>query len=330
MKADGFVRESDYLETVLETRDRLVKGLLPFGNAFLDDCLGGLFPDDLVVFSAGPGVGKTQLLTTTAMAALEQGVEDVRMFSLEDRPGAVSERSTFMEMMKHTTERVDFAEWHLGNTRKQEKEHWAPSKRVLKPMLDRLHTLYRGKGEFTNKMLAEYLEKIKAPTRLVVLDYLQCIDTPEGRENATQKKTVQLLADLATRDEIAVVTASQLRKPPAGENRRLVHTLNDMKGAGEISAVLTRAIVVARDFDTDRPMPHLSPTYFKVVKCRKGRSSPYIARMLYNEQSGRYENRYTLGREVWRDKGVTFDALHHNHLPKWAVREVRNQESKPF
>jgi replicative DNA helicase len=329
MKADAFVRESDYLKTILETRDRLVSGRIPFGNAFLDDALGGLYPDDLVVLGAAPGVGKTALVVSATLAALKHGVSDVRLFALEATPGEVAARIAFEELSKLSPSSLDFADFWRGRTRQQEDEHWGSVVKSLSPLLSRLHTLYKGRGDFTNATLSNHLAGIDG-AGLVACDHIHVVDSVDGAENSTQRRTVGLLRDLALDKNIPVLAASHIRKSQAGESRRLVPGMDDLLGSKHIAGVATVIVTVAPDRTGDRPQRHLFPTYFSVEKDRRGRASPLIARMHYNKYTGTYQDTYVLGRAKWGASGQEFDPVPEKYLPAWAVRETRNQESKPF
>jgi replicative DNA helicase len=326
---EGFRPESDYLTTIIQDRDRLVSKRIPFGNAFLDDALGGLYPDDLVILGAAPGVGKTALVTSTVKAALQHGVGDVRLFALEATPGEIAARMAFEELSKLSPSSLDFADFWRGRTQQQEGEHWDSVAAYLKPMLSRLHTLYRGRGDFTNATLSKHLAAI-TDAGLVACDHIHVVDSVDGAENQTQRRTVGLLRDLALDKNVPVLAASHIRKSTAGESRRLVPGMDDLLGSKHIAGVATVIVMVAPDRTGDRSQRHLFPTYFSVEKDRRGRASPLIARMNYNKYRGTYEDRYTLGRAVWKEKGQEFEPVPEKYLPHWATRESRNIGEKPF
>jgi replicative DNA helicase len=329
MKADEFLPESDYLETILETRDRLVSGRIPLGNAFLDDALGGLYPDDLVILGAAPGVGKTALVTSTVKAALVHGVEDVRLFALEATPGEIGARMAFEELAKRSPSSLDFADFWRGRTAAQEGEHWKSVMKDLSPMLSRLHTLYKSRGDFTNATLAKHLAGIPSDCRLVACDHIHVVDGADGAENSTQRKTVGLLRDLALDRNTPVLAASHIRKSTGGEARKLVPGMDDLLGSKHIAGVATVIVTVAPDREGGSQR-HLFPTFFSVEKDRRGRASTLVARMNYDKYRGTYQDQYTLGRVVWKDRGQAFEPVPEKYIPQWAKREVRNIEGKPF
>lgn len=53
-----FQKESEHLDNLLPNRDKINAGAIHTGNAYVDDCLGGVRPYDLVLIGAGTGVGK--------------------------------------------------------------------------------------------------------------------------------------------------------------------------------------------------------------------------------------------------------------------------------
>lgn len=329
MLPDGFKTESSYLEGLLERRDALIAKKISFGNAFLDDALGGLYPDDLVILGAAPGVGKTALVTTTVKTALSENVEDVRLFALEAVPGEIAARMAFEEMARRAPSNMDFADLWRGRTRVQEREHWAAVTKDLSPLLSRLHTLYKGRGDFTNATLAKHLAGIET-SGLVALDHVHVVDGADGAELSTQKRTVGMLRDLALDKHVPVIAASHIRKSLAGETRKLVPSMDDLLGSKHIAGVATVIVTVAPDRSNDRAAQHLFPTFFSIEKDRRGRASTLVARMNYNKYTGTYEDRYVLGRVTWKDRAQSWEPVPEKFLPPWAVRETRNQEDKPF
>jgi replicative DNA helicase len=324
----SFVKEADYLDTIRETRDRLVAGVTPFGNAFLDDALGGFFPDDFVLFGAGSGVGKTGLITTVVNAALQAG-KQVNLFALEAMPGEIAARMAFEELAKLSATKQDFSSFWRGQTKQQEEEHWGDVDGILRERLSALHTLYKGRGNFTNAILAKHLTAI-GDTGLVALDHLHVVDGNDGAELSTQRRTVGLLRDLPIERNIPVVAAAHTRKSAGGETRRLVQGKDDIYGSKHIVGVATVVVMFAPDTTGDRSQPHLAPTYLMIDKDRRGRASPLVARMNYDVYRGRYQDQYTLGRQVWKEGKPDFEPLPERLLPRWAVRETRNVEGKPF
>lgn len=327
-----FRRESEYLGGLLEARDALVAGAVPFDNPFLDDVLGGIYPDDLVVYGAGTGVGKTTLVTQAVKSALDAGCDPVHLFALEATEGEITARLGFEELGLRSDRRLDFADFWRGRCREEEELHWGSIQEELRPLLERLHTYYKGTGSFTNHDLNKLLEQIGDVTKFVALDHLHVVDSIPGKENSTQGKTAGLLRDFALVKQKPVVTASHLRKAQDIDKGRIVPEKDDLLGSKIISGVATVIVMVARDWDSERPQPHLSPTFFAIDKDRRGRASPHVARIYFDTSTGRYQDTYTLGRARWPSKGrkQVWDPVPAQYVPEWMTRETRNKEARPF
>lgn len=324
-----FSPESEHLDGLLERRDEIVRQRVPIGVSYLDDCLGGLYPGDLLLLGAATGVGKTGLAVHLSRAGVRAGRRVYGLF-LEAAPGEVSARLVYGELARRAQKpEMDFASWWRGQWREQDRRYWGEVKDALEPELSQLNTLYKGRGDFTPKNLKQQLEEIANDAEMVVLDHIHVVDTEASHsELRTQRKTVELLRDLALVRGIPVVAISHLRKRSQYERSMLMPDLDDMHGSSELSKKGTQAVLVARDWDGPRPEPHLAPTLMKVPKDRWGRASTMVARVYYDLRRGQYRQEYELGRIVIKDKRQQWERL--DKIPRWAKREARNQTQLPF
>lgn len=295
-----FSREADHLGTLLQDRDACNAKRIPFGVGFLDDCLGGLYPADLVLFGAATGVGKTALAVSIAWSAAKLGVDPVYLFALEARVGEVSARIGFQEIAKRTTRKLDFSAWWRGRYQDVDAQHWEAVAEEIREPMSRIRTLYKRRGDFTNNDLAKQLEAISTDAKLVLLDHVHVVDSERDSELSTQHKTVRLLRDLALDRGIPVVAVSHLRKKQ-GNERTLMPETDDLHGSSNLSKIATGVVLVARDWESEAG-PHLSPTFMQVSKDRNGRAGPLIARTVYDKSSGLYQLEYRLGRIGWEER----------------------------
>lgn len=321
--------EADHLDTLLEDRERTNAGRIPLGIAYLDDCLSGVFPGDLLLWGAATGVGKTALAVSAALAGVRAGLSPVHLFALEAEQGEVAARLYFQELGKLAKEpRLDFAGWWRGDWRDLDKRHREQINATLRPLLASLHVLYKGRGDFTVKSLSQQLEGIATQTKMVVLDHIHVVDE-EGRESEVQaqKRTVRLLRDLALEYRVPVCVASHVRKQQAADRGGLLPDTSDLHGSSNISKVATQVVVFARDWESPTPERHLAPTLVRVAKDRRGRASGQVARIYYDTSQGRYESAYELGRVGWskESRKQEWGPVPIDQVPAWAVREARVQ-----
>jgi len=322
----SFAPEAEHLEGLLEQRDRLASGGVPTGVAYLDDCLeGGVYPGDLLLWAAGTGVGKTALAVSTAMAALQAGLDSVYVLALEAHVGEISARLYFTELAKRAKERrLDFAGWWRGKWKHLDAKHGPAIKADLKPHLARLHVLYKRRGDFTVTNLSQQLEGIASQAQMVILDHIHMVDE-DGRDNEaqSQKRAVQMLRDMALEYRIPVCVSAHIRKKRAGELPTLLPSIDDVHGSGFLAKIATQIVLFGRDWDGPQPQRHLSPTLVQVHKDRIGRASTQVARIYYDTSEGRYERAYELGRVQWEKRAQLWQQVPMQQVPEWAKNEAR-------
>ncbi len=331
---DTFTAEADHLDGLRAHRDVLVGRRVPWGIGFLDDCFGGIYPDDLLLVGAGTGVGKTALAVHVARSAASAGIDPVYFFALEAEPGEISARLAFGELARLTKNtEMDFSGWWRGKYKAEEAEHWGAVQKALKPDLKRIRSLYKRRGDFTTGTLAKHLEGIASQAKMVILDHIHVMDIGSHEtENTAYQKTVRLLRDFVIDTNVPVIVFSQVRKKQHGERGLLMPDLDDLYGASRIKNDATGAVIVARDWDGDRNERHHSPTLFRVAKDRRGRASPLVARVTYDMSLSQYEKQYSLGRVGWdKDaRGQKWELMDGKYLPYWAANEARMTERDLF
>lgn len=317
--------ESAQLGGLLERRDETNEGRVPLGIAYLDDCLGGVYPGDLLLWGAGTGVGKTALAISTALSGVRAGLAPVYLFALEAEEGEVAARLYFQELGKKAGNRhLDFAGWWRGGYPHLDRRYGDEIKEELAPLLANLRVVYKGPREFTVKHLVQQLEGIAHNAKMVVLDHLHMVDEDTGEnELRAQKKSVQLLRDMALGYRIPVCVASHIRKQQAGMTQELMPKVDDLHGSSSIAKVATQIVLFARDWDGPKPHKHLAPTLVKVAKDRRGRGSTDVARIYYDQSEGRYETAYELGKLYWEQRKQEWRPVPMTSVPAWAVNEAR-------
>jgi hypothetical protein len=292
-----FQAEGEHFRRFKERRDAVNAKRVPTGIAFLDDCISGLRPGGLLLVGAGTGVGKSALAFGFALAAAVAGYRP-HLFALEAEEGEVGDRLAFQELGKYEKHGRDFRSFMDGELQALEAKHWPKIEKALLPKLDQIETLYKKRGDFTNKTLLQVLAEIGPKAELVILDHIHFIDSDNDNEYSTQRKAIRDLRDLA---------------------------LNSR----ELSKSATDVVLIERDWDAEPPAPHLSPTLFMVPKDRRGRGGRLIARCNYDMSSGTYEEPYQLGRAVW-DRGERFEPVPSRRIPFWARRAVRSNGEVPI
>ncbi len=316
------------------------RNVIPYDVAFLDDALGGMLPNDLVVLTARPGAGKTQLASTIAERGARAG-RRVLGFFLEANKSEIERRMKYralaqlhadgeaVRVREPGTPRkiISFGQWMRGEL-DQLFATWEDGvdRYLAQQIGPRLHTVYRGTSfslEDTERVMVAMQDRVD----LVVVDHLHYVDVDdEEHEVKAQTAIMKKLRDLALRMNKPVLLVVHLRKAD-GMRSSLVPTMGELAGSSHITRVATHVVALA-------PAPHpgkewnLAPTFITVLKDRLEGATPLVARVVYDKSLGTYREAYELGRvtrkgneEIWEQVDTT---------PYWAHRVLHKQGELPI
>lgn len=299
---------------------------LRFGVSFLDDAMGGFTRRDLILLGAKSGQGKTQLAMNIAMQNLTAG-KRVHYFMLEGEARELERRMKYKILAAAYYEqfqsrgagrRIRFADWYSGRL-DDVLSHFEPrAEAELARLIKNLHTYYRI-GSFTKDDFAKQLDAIREHTDLVILDHFHYIDEDSDKdgENRAHKKIVKQIRDSALSAERPVIAIVHLRKTQGGRYATLVPSGDDFHGSSDIFKVATKAIMLAKDRETETGDPLMTSTFMQVVKNRQdGSLGKYVARMTYNARTESYGDAYDIGQLSY--DGTAFEYLTGNAIPDWA------------
>jgi replicative DNA helicase len=203
-------------------------GRIPTGISVIDAKIGGLPIGVPSVLGARPKVGKSSLALCIARSAAVVGLP-VHVVTLEDK------RSVWVQ-------RALAQDTHI------------PVDRIASRMLDRdemrqlaiaAEALAKAPGPRVDHGHGMAIERIvrmvrarrrELGTRLVILDYLQLLPrSPRGQREQELENGMNALAELAGRDDLAVLVLSQLSRE--GERDQRPPILSDFRGSGSIEQV---------------------------------------------------------------------------------------------
>jgi len=235
--------EAAIAEAVKEAESALSRGGhisgVPSGFTDLDSLLGGLHSSDLLIVAGRPGMGKTALATNMAFYASRLWAKDkaekvdaprgapVLLFSLEMAASQLSARilseQTEIEMRKIRTGRFTDDEWDRFVQTSQR--------------LSDLPLYIDDTGGISIAQIAARSRRMKREKGigLIVVDYLQLIESSRWSENRVQEITevTKGLKALAKELSIPVMALSQLsRGVDSRDDKRPV--LSDLRESGSI------------------------------------------------------------------------------------------------
>lgn len=311
-----------------ERRERLANGqrILSFGVKFLDDCLGGIYPNDLVLIGAKTGIGKTTLATLIATTNARLG-RSVHYFALEAEPNEIERRAKFdllSEMLRQEADakrdwskidRLNYLDWYAGKLDDMTAMYERLIEEAFPQQHKTLNTFYR-KSDFFAEQFEKMVLAIQDKTDLIVLDHLHYVDSDDSNENAGYKRIVKKVRDVSLSIGKPVVVVAHLRK---GDRRGgpLVPEIEDFHGTSDVPKMATKAIILAPDFECPDNTRFRWSTFINPAKCRPdGTRTRYVGRTFYDSRRNRYEEEYDTGRLL--NNGSTWEIVATEKLPRWA------------
>ncbi len=314
----------------LERASRVLK----FGVSFLDDCLGGIFPNDLIVLGAKTGVGKTALSTIIAHENVKAG-KRVHYFALEAEDREIERRMKYRELSdmmwksaaaRAVRERLNYVDWYAGRL------DGATGERIEQEIDNRvtnefktLNTYYRS-GSFGLDELSRLFLAIQDQTDLIILDHLHYVDIEDPNESRGIKDVVKRIRDISLGLGKPVIVVAHLRKSDR-RSPMLIPDLDDFHGSSDITKIATKCIMLAPARDQSSGEAHLWPTYIHAPKCRmEGSRTRYAGLVSFNSRMSTYESTYVLGR--FNTMGTEFEDLKGDEKhPHWAASALKTGQA---
>jgi hypothetical protein len=310
-----------------ERANRLREGerRLGFGVAFLDDALGGISVNDLVLLGAKTGAGKTEAASTIALNVCQAG-KRVHYFALEAEDLEIERRIKFRVLADlfyrggGSGTALDYQAWRGGDLDRLVGHLEERATREASTLMANLHVLYDA-DSFGPDEFCDHFEKIQADTDLVILDHLHYMDTGEN-ENRGFKKLMQTVRSAALKAGKPVLMIAHVRKADRKFDP-LIPTIEDFHGSSDIAKIVTKAIMLAPAWDRPSSEAHKPYTYMQIAKNRtRGTATRFAALTAFNLCTHRYDDTYEIGRLV--ESGKKFQHLTGMEVPHWAKHAVSN------
>src|ERR687894_539302 len=229
---EGFTRLKEMLWPTMErieTLQRSGKAItgVPSGFADLDEMTSGFQASELIIVAARPSMGKTAFCLNVATQAAVDGF-GVAVFSLE------MSKESLVQRMLCAEARVDSQAVRRGSLRDPDFTRLARAAGILQSCpvwIDDSPALTLLEMRSKARRL-----KVENDVRLIVVDYLQLMRSPEYSENRVQEISdiSRSLKGLARELKIPVIALSQLSRASeqrGGERRPI---LSDLRDSGAI------------------------------------------------------------------------------------------------
>ena len=303
---DTFI--SSALRVKLEEKERLAEHekILPYGIDYLNDCLRGILPSDVVLLGAGTGIGKTEAAKICAAKVAKERKLDVHYFALEAENNEIERRIKYGMMGRWYREdhenipagMISYANWRYNRLENELGAYKQRAEEEFKKDYSTLHTYYAVKGTFSIRDLEREIYKLKGKSSLVVLDHLHYIDLGEN-ENQDMTKVVKSIKYMASSLSIPFILVAHIKKEDKRRGKELVPDLDAFHGTSNIVKICTQAIMLAPawNFVSADARTQGLPTFIRAVKVRvDGSAMHYTGLCFFDTYTNQYTPYYGVGR----------------------------------
>jgi replicative DNA helicase len=288
---EGFTRIKEMLWPTMErieTLQRSGKAItgVPSGFADLDEMTSGFQPSELIIVAARPSMGKTAFCLNVATQAAVDGF-GVAVFSLEMSKEALVQRMLCAEA------RVDSQAVRRGTLRDPDFTRLARAAGILQSCpvwIDDTPSLSLLEMRSKARRL-----KVENDVRMVVVDYLQLMRSPEYAENRVQEVSdiSRSLKGLARELKIPVIALSQLSRASeqrGGERRPILSDLRD-SGAIEQDADIVLFIHRPEMYQKEDSEGNSLEGMAEVIVGKHRNGPTGLVNLYFHKQFTRFDNR---------------------------------------
>lgn len=265
----------------------MVSGLAT-GLRDVDEIMGGMAPQNLIIIAARPAMGKTSLGLCIAenVAVLKENV--VVIFSME-----MSREEVCLRMLCSRA-RVDSKRFKLGMLSDEEVDRLDNAAGEL--FLARI-IIFEDPAMSCISMRSrcERVRSIYKRLDLTIADYLQLMSTNDGKKVENRQQEVSAVArelkGLAKSLNVPVIAMSQLsRKCEERPNKRPV--LSDLRDSGEIeqAADLVEFIYGEWYYEEQENKPVTSPNVSEIITAKSRSGATGIANVRFERRITRFED----------------------------------------
>ena len=224
---DVLEKAQNDLETLAKNKGR-VTGLTT-GLVDLDNLTNGFSPTQLIIAAARPAVGKTAFALNIACAAAKSTKKNIAVFSLE-----MPAEQLIMRMISSLGQ-VDNKKLQTGRL---ENEDWRRINEAISQLAD-TNIYFHDAGGVTASEIKAKCRRLSTQGEglgLVIIDYLQLIDSSSKYSGSRQQEVSEIsrsLKTMALELEVPVIALSQLsRSVEKREDKKPV--LSDLRESGSI------------------------------------------------------------------------------------------------
>jgi hypothetical protein len=303
---DSFISSSERVRMEKEQRLKEHERILPFGITYLQDCLRGILPSDVLLLCAGTGMGKTEAARILAAHIVKEINLPVHYFALEAEDNEIERRTKYGLMGgwykdDHTNipeGMITYANWRFNKLENEFAPYEQRAQEVFNRDYKNLKTYYACKGSFGLKGLEQEVYKIKNETACVIIDHLHYMDVGDN-ENVGMTRLCMGIKEISQVLKIPFILVCHIRKNEKKYGgKKLVGGIEDIHGTSNIGKICTQAVIFAPayNFISTSPMAYGKPTFIRPIKIRVDGSAMYHTGIgFFNTYKSEYTPYYTVG-----------------------------------
>ena len=241
----------------------------------------GIRPAELVTFTAGSGLGKTQVMREIVYHMIKKTKDNVGLLMLEETPVITSKGLMSLE----ANQRLHLPDVHL-------------SKEEMKTYFDK--TVGTGRVFMFDHFGSNSIDNIVSRVRFlakgldckyIIIDHVSIIvsDQSHGDERRALDEIMTRLRTLVQETGVAMMVVSHLRRPDGkGHEEGAATSLSQLRGSAAIGQLSDMVIGLERDAQNDDPDVR-NTTKIRVLKNRFAGITGPCCNLKYNVDTGRLD-----------------------------------------
>ena len=273
---DGIINANTLLDAVLKP---ITKSFVQYPFEGLNKITYGLRPSELVTFTAGSGLGKTQVMREVVHHIIKSTEDNIGLLMLEETPVITSKGLMSVE----ANQRLHLPDVHV-------------SKEEMKTYFDA--TVGTGRVYMFDHFGSNSIDNIVSRVRFlakgldckyVIIDHVSIIvsDQSHGDERRALDEIMTRLRTLVQETGVSMIVVSHLRRPDGkGHEEGAATSLSQLRGSASIGQLSDMVIGLERDAQNDDPDIR-NTTRIRVLKNRFSGITGPCCDLKYDIDTGR-------------------------------------------
>ena len=273
---DGIINANTLLDAVLKP---ITKSFVQYPFEGLNKITYGLRPSELVTFTAGSGLGKTQVMREVVHHIIKSTEDKIGLLMLEETPVITSKGLMSVE----ANQRLHLPDVHV-------------SKEEMKTYFDA--TVGTGRvfmfDHFGSNSIDNIVSRVRylakgLDCKYIIIDHVSIIvsDQSHGDERRALDEIMTRLRTLVQETGVAMIVVSHLRRPDGkGHEEGAATSLSQLRGSASIGQLSDMVIGLERDAQNDDPDIR-NTTRVRVLKNRFAGLTGPCCDLRYDADTGR-------------------------------------------